>query len=145
MDIYDEFMFQRFSCFDKDESTLTRHLDLTPVAEVDAKLSKVVDSVVSFLIQSGFKEQELIDELDALVSDAKSHPDNDDFSFESQVEDAVKDEKQFEKFVNDLSMVIERLDTESTREQAEASLREVFRRWLYGQYVTKRGVSPAKD
>ena len=144
MDIHDEFTFKRFNCFDQDENTLTRVLDLTSVTDVKDKMDKVVETILTFLIQSGFKDQDLLATFDAYLGASKAHPDNDDFTYESRIEEAVKDKDNFYKFLNNLDNLME---AEETDENAAEALREVYRRWLIVDYMNagKKGVTPSKD
>lgn len=136
MTVRDEFLFQRIVAAESDESVVTRRCDLSLITDSDDKIEKTVAAAVGFLIQSGFPGDDLLDCIDDFLDHAKAHPDNNDFSIESTVEDHLKDEKMYKDFIENIRYSIEHDDTDL--------LKELFRRWLMIGYYEHKIVPPTK-
>ena len=132
MIIKDEFVFQRSNIVHGDENILIRKCDLSLSPTEEEKRVKIINTLISFLIQSGFTTQELLHDLDDYLDISKNHPDNDDFSLESKIEEHSKDKKIFAEFVRNLSNSIELYNKGY---QEEPNLKDLFRRWLIVGYM----------
>ena len=126
MNIKDEFVFQRSISINSDENVLIRKLDLSTVTDSDEKISDTLNTLIPFLVQSGFDEQDLLGSIDDMLEKAKDHPDNDDFSFEGKVEEALNNTDMVDSFLSDI-----------VSQDDPKKIRELYRRWLIVDYMEK--------
>lgn len=135
MTVKDEFLFQRTNIVHGDESILTRRCDLSLSSTEADKRNKTINALISFLIQSGFDTQGLLEDIEAFIHRSKNHPDNDDFSMESRIEEHLMDTKHFKEFIENLE---ESIHSYNEGETDEPNLKDLFRRWLIVAYMENK-------
>ena len=96
--------------------------DMSDILGNEEKLKNMVKTIIDFIPQMGFDTSDTIDALVEIVAPILDHPDNDDFSKESAVEDHINEDKNLEEF---LGAIDESRDAGNTE-----FLLEVYRAWV---------------
>jgi hypothetical protein len=129
--IKDAFSFQRVTKHGAEEVILTRNSDLSEIIEEDKKRTSIVQTIIAFLIQSGFDSQGLLTEIDNYMDKAKMHPDNDDFANQSKIEEILNNKEKVDAFIDNISLNLGDGDEEMNKD----FFSELYRRWLIVEYI----------
>jgi hypothetical protein len=120
MEIEEYFDFKKVLIVDRNCTDSHSHIDISYVKEDNEKLDKGVRGLLSFFINSGFEAVDIMTILMSVIGDFTNHPDNEDFSIKSIVEEHVNNEKEYNEFIKQIEAA----------EENSPLLRDVFRSWV---------------
>lgn len=119
MDITENFEFRKMLLVDRNITESHTRIDISNVKDSVDKLDEGIRGFLGFLTSSGFDSNEILGVMMAILKELVTHPDNDDFSMQSLIEEQVNNEKEFNQFINAVK------ESEDNK-----FLKEVFRSWI---------------
>lgn len=130
MNIEEYFEFRKNLNIDHNKQETFKHIDMSLLKENNEKINLALREFVAFLSYCGFPSQEIVHEYMIIANEVLSHPDSDDFSLGSKVENMVNNEKEFNSFFEG---IID--DYQNPSKEGTERLKDIYRTYVISSVI----------